>query len=411
VVVLADGKLMKIDLEGDEPAAEPVPEVAMLDLDAAAERAAMLHHVRQTTRDRIYLPDVLAEARWDEMFAAYAEKVPGISNNRDFSELLNEFVGELDVSHAGAWYNAKPGDVTATIGAILDHSVTDSEGINIAHVLVPGPLAEASERARAGNRIVAVNDQRLDDTTNYYSLMANQAGSRVRLTLVDRKGEFDVILRPVTTAVESSWLKEQWVESRHALVEELSGGRLGYVYIPQMSDDAYRRVYRDLFGRHFDKEAVVIDVRNNRGGDLVDWLVQLFSGTQYMINMPNGRPAQGEPITEWVKPSIALTNEAAYSDGHCFVAAWTYLNVSTLVGTPVTGTCTYAGWETLQSGDVGAGTPRLGIKSPNGDWLERTTTQPDVLIYADPATVAAGRDVQLERAVEVLLGELDHEEE
>jgi C-terminal processing protease CtpA/Prc len=126
-----------------------------------------------------------------------------------------------------------------------------------------------------------------------------------------------------------------------------------------------------------------------------------------MTNMPNGRPAQGEPLTEWVKPSIALTNEGAYSDGHCFVAAWKNLGISTLVGTPVTGTCTYAGWERLPSGDVVAGTPRLGILDTEGDWLERKTTEPDVLVYADPTGIAAGEDVQLQRAVEVLLQELD----
>jgi C-terminal processing protease CtpA/Prc len=76
----------------------------------------------------------------------------------------------------------------------------------------------------------------------------------------------------------------------------------------------------------------------------------------------------------------------------------------------VTGTCTYAGWETLPSGDIRAGTPRLGILDVNGDWLERNTTQPDVLVYAPPASVVAGRDVQLERAVEVLLNELDEQQ-
>ena len=129
-----------------------------------------------------------------------------------------------------------------------------------------------------------------------------------------------------------------------------------------------------------------------------------------MTNMPNGRPAQGEPITEWTKPSIALTNEGAYSDGHCFVAAWKNLGISTLVGAPVTGTCTYAGWEMLLSGDIRAGTPRLGILDPDGDWLERKTSEPDVLVYAHPAGIVEGDDVQLKRAVEVLLNELDRAE-
>jgi len=405
-IVLADGELMIVDLEEDEPEAESVPVEATMDLDPAAERTAMLHHVWQTTRDRIYLPAVLEEASWDEKYAAYAAKLPGINNSRDFAELVDELVGELNVSHAAGRYRPETENSSGAIGAILDLAGTD-DGVRIAQVLTQGPLAEASERAGAGTRIVAVNGVRLESGTNYFALLDNTIDERVRLTLSDRKGEFEVVVRPVSVAEEIDWLQSQWVESRHALVEKFSGGRLGYVYLPEMSDDTYRDVYRDLFGRHFEKEGVVIDVRDNNGGDLVDWLVQLFSGTRYMTNMPNGRPAQGEPLTEWVKPSIALTNEGAYSDGHCFVAAWKNLGISTLVGTPVTGTCTYAGWERLPSGDVVSGTPRLGILDTEGDWLERKTTQPDVLVYADPTGIAAGEDVQLQRAVEVLLQELD----
>lgn len=406
-IVLADGILQKIDLAADEPSAEAIEITANMDIDAGAERTAMLHHIWQATRDRIYWPAVLSESHWDEMYAAYAAKLPSVSNNRDFVEILNEFIGELDISHAYARYRPEPVDATAAIGAVLDHGDVAAPGVLIAHVFHQGPLAKASDRASAGDRIVAVDDVRVAGSSNYYALVNNKDDVPVRLTLAGRRGEYDVVVRPVSLDAEREWAREQWVESRHQLVEKLSGGRLGYVYIPQMSDDAYRRVYQDLFGRHFTKEAVVIDVRDNNGGDLVDWLVQLFSGTQYMWNVPDGRVAQGEPITEWVKPSIALTNQSAYSDGHCFVASWKALGISTLVGSSVTGTCTYAGWELLSSGDIRAGTPRLGIKDPEGDWMERKTTHPDIHIDADPASVAAGRDVQLEKAVEVLLGELD----
>ncbi len=405
-VVLADGVLSKIALEGDAPAAEPVALELVAEVDADAERRAMLHHVWLTTRDRIYDPAVLDEADWDGMYAHYRGKLAGIHNNVDFAELLNEFIGELNVSHAYAGYRQEAEEPTGAIGAILDHA-GDVEGVRIATVLVQGPLARASDRVEAGHRIVAVDGISVGRDGNLYAELNNRVGQRVRLTLADERGRYDVVLKPASMDEETDWRHEHWVESRHRLVEELSGERLGYVYIPQMSDSAYRRVYSDLFGRHFDKEGVVIDVRDNRGGDLVDWLVQLFSGRQYMWNVPDGRMAQGEPLTEWVKASVALTNQAAYSDGHCFVAAWQNLEVSTLVGTPVTGTCTYAGWETLASGDIRAGTPRLGIKDPDGDWLERKTTYPDVIIYPDPNRIAANEDGMLERAVDVLLGELD----
>ncbi|MCC3861103.1 S41 family peptidase [Pseudemcibacter aquimaris] len=405
-IVLTDGKLQKIVLEDGKTS--PIAAEGTMALDANKEREAMLYHLWQVTNDRIYNPDVLVEAKWDQMYGEYAAKVAAINNNRDFSELLAELTGELDVSHANSRYLGKPIANTGAIGAILDHANSNDSGILIADVLEAGPLSKASDRAAAGNRIIAINDVKLDTDVNYYQHMLETTGKRTRLTLADDDGEFDVVVTPVSQNEERAWLREQWVLSRHDLVEELSGGRLGYVYVPNMSDNSYRRVYRDLFGRHYTKEAVIIDVRDNGGGDLVDWLVQLFSGTQYMWNVPNGRVAQGEPLTEWVKPSIALVNQGAYSDGSCFTAAWLNLDVSTVVGTPVTGTCSYAGWETTASGDIRAGTPPLGIYDPDGKFLERQTDHPDVLIYADPESVTAGRDVQLEKAVETMLMELDN---
>lgn len=407
-IILADGKLKKVSFKkGKGKPASAIKINAEMSLDASAERKAMLHHIWQVTKDRLYEPSILKTAKWDQMYNEYAPKVSAVNNNRDFSEMISELVGELNVSHAYSRFITKAIDKTGTIGAILDHSNDSTLGISIADIMESGPLSNASERAKAGNKIVAVNDIKLTPETNYYQLMLNSIGNRVRLTLSDEEGEFDVVLKPVPLTKEAKWLKEQWVQSRHDLVEKLSGGRLGYVYIPNMSDKSYRRVYKDLFGRHYTKEAVIIDVRSNGGGDLVDWLVQLFSGKQYMANVPNGRVAQGEPLTEWVKPSIALIDQGAYSDGSCFAAAWKNLSISTVVGTPVTGTCSYAGWETMQSGDIRAGTPRLGIHGPKGKYLEHQTDHPDILIYADPNKMVEGRDVQLEKAVETMLEELD----
>ena len=403
-IVLSDGVLHKVDLKSDEPAAVAVPITAEFGVDTVAERKAILHHLWQTTRDRIYTPEVLDEARWDERYADYLAQLGHIGNSRDLSEMLSEFTGDLNVSHAYSRFVSESLVNTGAIGAVLQY---DGTAMRIAELLVPGPLSKASDRAAPGHAIVAVNDQPLGEGINYYALMADRVGLPTRLTLRDGRETYDVVVRPVSLDEERAWLHRSWVESRHQLVEQLSGGRLGYVYIPEMSDEAYRQVYSDIFGRHFDKEAIVIDVRDNRGGDLVDWLVQLFSGRQYMWNVPAGRMAQGEPLTEWVRPSIALTNEGAYSDGHCFVASWKYLKISTIVGMPVAGTCTYAGWEFLGGGEIRAGTPRLGIRDAEGDWMERKTTYPDVRVEAHPASVIAGHDVQLERAVDILLGELD----
>ncbi|MEM1144461.1 MAG: S41 family peptidase [Pseudomonadota bacterium] len=406
VVILADGVLTKAKLGGPSTALEPLQIAVKPVVDAHAERQAMLHHIWQGARNHLYDPAILEEAQWDEMYQHYAGKLDHVTNNADFAAVARELVGELNISHTNSRYLRQPSEPTGALGAILDHS-DQVEGIRIAAVLARGPLAKASGRVQTGHRIVAINDQELSEGANYYDLMRGRVGQRVRIALSDADERYEVIVKPATHREEMAWREEHWIETRHLLTEELSDGRLGYVYVPNMSDDTYRRIYSDIFGRHFAKEGIVIDVRDNRGGDLVTWLITLFSGRQYTWNIPDGREAQGEPLTQWVKAKIALTNQGAYSDGHCFVTGWKNLHVSTVVGTPVTGTCTYAGWEGLVSGDLFSGTPTLGIKDADGDWLERKTTWPDVTIYPDPNKFGKGDDAMLAKAVETLLKELD----
>ncbi|MEM1402734.1 MAG: S41 family peptidase [Pseudomonadota bacterium] len=405
LVVLADGVLSKVALADGEASVEPVPVDVRATVDVRAEREAMLHHIWQSARNHIFDPAVLDEASWDEMYTHYAGKLNHVHNNADFAAIARELVGELNVSHTNYGYRRDATEPTGALGVILDHS-DHSDGIKISAVLTKGPLAKASDRVEAGHRLVAINDSPITGAANLYALLGNTVGKNVRVSLADGRARYDVVLKPVTHREERAWREEHWVEGRHQLVDELSEGRLGYVYVPEMSDASYRRIYSDVFGRHFAKEAIVIDVRDNWGGDLVSWLVALFNGQPIMWNAPNGRIAQPEPLFRWTKPSIALINQGAYSDGHCFVAAWQRLDVSTVVGTPVTGTCTFGGWESLVSGDVIGGTPTLGLKDADGDWLERKTTEPDVYIYPDPNRYSNGDDAMLAKAVEVLLQEI-----
>ena len=130
-----------------------------------------------------------------------------------------------------------------------------------------------------------------------------------------------------------------------------------------------------------------------------------------MTNMPYGREAQGEPLTRWTKPSIVLMNEGNYSDGHCFPAGYTSLEMGKTVGMPVPGTCSYVWWERLMSGDLVFGVPQLGIKDRFGDYMENKQLEPTIKVKNDPDSLAAGRDLQLEKAVEVMLEDLEAKEQ
>jgi tricorn protease len=407
--VLADGRLQKVDLEKAAPKGVKVS--AMMTVNADEERDYMFRHIWRQVDDKFYLPDFHG-VDWAAMKLDYARKVASTNNNRDFADLMDEMLGELNASHTGGRYRANlGGDQTASLGLLFEPT-HKGPGLKVAEVLVKGPVADADKTVAQGTVLKAINGQAITNESNYYALLNGKAGERTRLTFTSRTGEdFDIVVKPASLRDEGGWMYDRWVEGRRAAVDKLSGGRLAYVHVPNMSDRSYRAVYREMFGRGMSKEAIVVDTRFNGGGDLTDDLVQLLGGKQYMTNMPYGREAQGEPLTRWTKPSIVLMNEGNYSDGHCFPAGYTSLEMGKTVGMPVPGTCSYVWWERLMSGDLVFGIPQLGIKDRFGDYMENKQLEPTIKIKNDPDSLDDGRDPQLEKAVEVMLKDLDAKQE
>ncbi|WP_286829005.1 MULTISPECIES: S41 family peptidase [Kordiimonas] len=399
--LLADGAFKKVDTKSGKP--EGIKVSADQTIRASAERRYLFEHIWRQVNDKFYRPGFHGQD-WDAMRRDYAKKVDSTSNNRDFARLMEEMLGELNGSHTGAYYRGGNGGTsTAALGLLFENG-----SFRVTEVLEDSPVLEAEKTVAAGMTLTAINGTKLDATTNMFALLDGKAGERTRLTFKPEDGEaFDIVVKPTSLRDEADMMYDRWVESRRKLVEELSGGRLGYVHVPRMADNVYRSVYRDMFGRYMNAEALVVDTRNNRGGDLTNDLIKLLDGKQYMTNMPRGRKAQGEPLTQWTKPSIVLMNEGNYSDGHCFPAGFAALGMGKTVGMPVPGTCSYVWWERLMTGDLVFGIPQMGILDTEGDWMENKQLEPDVKVKNMPGDVAAGKDAQLEAAVRVMLEDLD----
>jgi len=193
---------------------------------------------------------------------------------------------------------------------------------------------------------------------------------------------------------------------RRDAVARLSGGRIGYAHIRGMNDGAYREIFQDIFGRDPGKEAIVLDTRFNGGGNLVEALTEFLTGRVFMTDVPRGQNLGDEPLFRWNKPSIVVMNEGNYSDAHCFPMAYTQLGIGETVGMPVPGTCSSVWWERLQNRNLVFGIPQVAIKDTQGDIMENKELDPTYMVEPDPAQVAAGKDQQLEKAVQVLLAKL-----
>ncbi|MDE7150481.1 MAG: peptidase S41, partial [Bacteroidales bacterium] len=243
---------------------------------------------------------------------------------------------------------------------------------------------------------------------DYYRMLEGKVGVKPRFTGQPAKGKvFDVTVKPISSGAQYDLLYHRWVKRNEALVDSLSNGRLAYVHIEGMDSPSFRRVYRQLLNdKNRNREAVIVDTRHNGGGWLHDDVATLLSGKRYVRFSPRGQYVSDEPYSKWTKPSCMLVGENNYSDAHGTPFVYKALGIGKLIGAPVPGTMTAVWWESLPGGYV-FGIPQVGTLDENGNYLENQELQPDILIYNTPETMAAGRDLQIEKAVEVMLQEAD----
>jgi len=404
--VLAGGKVTKVEVESGKQ--EAIGFSAEMELNRPAERAYLFEHAWRQVQKKFYVSD-LHGVNWAAYKTNYARFLPHLEDNWDFAEMLSELLGELNASHTGAGYRAPArGDATACLGAFYDPAFA-GPGLKIAEIIEKGPLQKGGSQIKAGVIIEKLDGTPLEAATDPDALLNRKAGKQVLLSLFnpETKERWEEIVKPITKADEDNLLYHRWIKTRRELTEKLSDGKLGYMHIRSMGDGSFREFFAEALGRHSDKQALVVDTRFNGGGWLHDDLVTLLGGRTYYTYVPRGNVIGHDPREKWRRPSIVLMSESNYSNAHMFPHLYKVLGLGELVGTPVAGTGTAVWWETLQDGTLYFGIPQVGVKDRDGKYLENQELEPDHLVVNDPESTAKGRDLQLEKAVEILLKKLN----
>jgi len=416
IFLMADGALSKIDPSSGKR--DSIGIKGEMTVDLAAERAAQFEHVFRRTLETFYTAGYHG-ADWAGLREVYEKHLPGIGDGYDFAELLSEMLGELNVSHSGARYGrqVQNADETASLGAFYDPAYA-GPGVRIVEVIAGGPLDKAGFDILPGTIIEAVDGRAIAADQDIESFLNRKAGQNVLLALAGppaaagAKGtaapaKREIAVKPVPAREEGQLLYRRWTLRNREEVDRLSGGRLGYIHVPGMSDSAYRSAYEEVMGKFADKAGIVVDTRFNGGGDLVADLAMFLSGERFFDYTTDTRSTGYEPNFRWTKPSISIVGEAQYSDGHCYAFAYQFLKLGKLVGMPVPGTCSFAGWEMLGESGVRWGVVPLGVKAPGVGYLDNHQTEPDIRVENGKEAVAAGKDEQLEAAVAALLKEIN----
>jgi C-terminal processing protease CtpA/Prc len=407
VFLLVDRSLKTVEVESGK--VKPVELSAGMELDAAAERAYLFEHAWRQTLKKFHDVDMHG-VDWKYYKKTYERFLDDIDTNQDFAELLSEMLGELNASHTGSGYRPRrqDADQTASLGFFPDPD-WEEDGIRIVEILENSPLQQADTKIASGTIIEAIDGNSIQAGENWYPLLNRKAGEPVRLSLRDPETDtsWDERVKPISLGAESRLLYKRWVRSRRAVVDSLSDDRIGYTHIRGMNDGSFRVIFDEIFGEAVTKEAIVLDTRFNGGGNLDEALTVFLSGEVFMRAVPRGQEVGAVPSQRWTKPSIVIQNEGNYSDAHCFPNGYRTLGIGETVGMPVPGTCTAVWWETLQDRSLYFGIPQVTWVDAEGDAMENKHFAPDHEIDNDPKSEAAGRDQQLEKAVKVLLEQLD----
>jgi tricorn protease len=359
----------------------------------------------------------MAEADWDAVLESYRPLLDRIAGPGDFADLLWEVAGELGSSHAyvdAADDDDGPADadLVGLLGADLAH---DGDGRWTVARVLPGessdprarsPLATPGARIGPGDALLAVDGQLLDGA-GPARLLVGAAGKAVELTIGPAAGAAPRSA-VVTTLKDDRRLRYQdWVAAQRRRVRELSGGKLGYLHVPDMVSEGWADFHRDLHAEMV-RDALIVDVRGNRGGHTSQLVVEKLARRVVGWSVPRGLQPETYPQDAPRGPVVALADEFAGSDGDIVTAAIKTLGLGPVVGTRTWGgVIGIDGYHRLVEG-TGITVPRYAMWLDGFGWgVENRGVDPDVEVVPSPDDWAAGRDPQLETAVRMALAALE----
>ena len=401
-----DGKLNLADMQ--------------MKVDPMAEARQIFREAWRFQRDYFYVKNVHG-LDLDWAWKTYAPWVEHVRHRSDLNYILDIFGGETSIGHSFVGGGDYP-DVDRVPGGLLGANYEIADGkYRFAKIFngenwnpnLKAPLTQPGVNVQPGDYLLAVNGAPLDATMNVFAFFDRTAGKQTRLLVNSRptaEGAREVTVVPVGD--ESGLRMLDWVESNRRRVDELSGGKLAYVWVPNTAGEGYTFFNRWYFAQK-DKQGAVIDERFNQGGYVADYIIEVLSRTHYgYFNNPVGdrQPFLAQDAGIY-GPKVMLINEMAGSGGDMLPYMFRFKKIGPLVGKKTWGGLVGI-WDVPGLLDGGYMTaPRGGFYNLQGEWdVENKGVAPDIEVEMEPKIIRQGRDPQLEKAVQTALDMLKTQE-
>lgn len=414
------GKPARIKLSTSKK--ENLPISAKMNINYPEESNQIFEEAWKAINSGFYDPDFHGQD-WNALKNLYKPLAMKASTRDDFKTVFNWMLGQINASHMGLRGGEDRKDVQRSKTGKIGIEVKPlNNGVQVTSITSEMPASRKISTLNIGDVITQVNGTNLTNTTNFYDLMNDTSGERILLTVIGSKGNTrEVEIRPQTSNRDERY--KTWVKEKKRLTEKYSKGRLGYIHIEGMNWTSFEEFERELTAAGLGKEGIVIDVRFNGGGWTTDYLMAVLNVKQHAYTIPRGAAknldsehkkfaqyypySERLPLASWTKPSIAMCNEASYSNAEIFSHAYKQLGIGTLVGQPTFGAVISTGGSRLIDGSL--------IRMPFRGWYVKNTESnmelrpavPDILVSNAPDEKVKGIDSQLKRSVEELLKQID----
>lgn len=372
----------------------------------AKEWAQMYHETWRIERDWFYDPHYhgLDIAAAEKRFAAF---LPGLASRSDFTYLTHVMLSYLSVGHLWV-YGPQPKTDRVSVGLLGADYTVDHDRFRIAKIYtgenwnptLHAPLTQPGVNVKVGDYVLAVNGRSIVADREISAYFQETAGKQTTITVgpnPDGSGSHDVVVVPL--ASEFALRNLAWIEHNREEVDRLSGGKLGYVYMPDTEYGGFTNFNRYFFSQ-VNKEGIIIDERYNHGGQLADYVIDVLSRKpRAIIEGRDGKPYLDPPLAVF-GPKVMIVNEYAGSGGDAMPWLFKKAGLGPLVGVRTWGGLVgIGGYPPLMDGGA-VMAPRVAIGGLHGHWeVEGHGVTPDVEVVQDPKLVREGHDPQLEAAV------------
>jgi tricorn protease len=397
---------------------------ALQEVDLSKHHAAVFDLAWRTMRDQYY-DEHLGNCDWSKIRSAYIGMAAESPDAEALGTVINLMLGELNGSHLG-WYGGirnlaqrrngpqvedpsagRWREMTAHFGARFDPEYR-GPGLKVRDVVPGTPADHHKSRLNPGDLITQIDGKAVDLSMDLTTVLNGPAARDVTLTVKGKDGsERRIVMRPTNVTEVRRLLYDKWIKDNKAAVDKLSGGKLGYLHIAAMDSTSFLKFEEQLYAAGAGKDGLLIDVRENGGGSTADQLLTALTQPVHAVTIPRGGtpgyPQDRKVYATWSKPIVVLCNQNSFSNAEIFSHAIKTLKRGQLVGVPTAGGVISTGATTIMDAGLLRLPGRGWFLIGDGQDMELNGAVPQHVLWPQPGEMPAGKDRQLDKAVQVLL--------